>query len=78
MRTLALSLAAMILMLVGSTAQAAVVVRAGPVRVGVGRVVAPRPVAAPVVRAHRAYVRHEVRENRQEAWDNLLDAINGQ
>ena len=78
MRTLMLSLAAIILILVGSTAQAAVVVRAGPVRVGVGRVVAPRPAAAPVVRARRAYVRHEVRENRLEAWNNFVDAVNGQ
>jgi len=58
-------------------AQAAVVVRAGPVRVGVGRALAPRPVAAPVVRARRAYVRHEVHENCQEAWNNFVEAVNG-
>jgi hypothetical protein len=72
MRTLALSLAAMILMLVGSTAQAAVVVRAGPVRVGVGRGVAARP----AVRVHRARV-YNIHENRQQAWNNFVNAANG-
>ena len=61
MRALTLSLAAMFVMSLSSAASAAVVFRAGPVRVAVGRrYVAP----APAVRGRRAYVRHEVHENR--------------
>ena len=78
MKALTLSLAALFLMFLGSAASAAVVVHAGPVHVGVGRVVAPRPVVRPAVRIHRARVRNEVRENRQEAWNQLINAVNAQ
>jgi hypothetical protein len=67
-----LSLAALFVMSLSSAASAAVVFRAGPVRVAVGsRYVAP----ATAVRARRAYIRHEVRENRADAWNDLIDAV---
>ena len=72
MRALTLSLAALFVMSLGSAASAAVVFRAGPVRVAVGRrYVAP----APAVRARRAYIRHEIHENRVDAWNNLIEAV---
>ena len=72
MRALTLSLAALCVLSLSSAASAAVVFRAGPVRVAVGpRYVAP----VPAVRARRAYVRHEVHERRVTAWNNLIDAI---
>jgi len=72
MRALTLSLAALLVMSLGSAASAAIVFRAGPVRVGVGRrFVAP----APAARVRRAYVRHEIHDNRVNAWNNLIDAV---
>ena len=59
-------------MSLGSAASAAVVFRAGPMRVAVGRrYVAP----ATAVRARRAYIRHEVHDNRVDAWNNLIEAV---
>src|SRR4030065_296928 len=71
MRALTLSLAVLFVMSLGSAASAAVVFRAGPVRVAVGRrYVAP----APAVRARRAPIRHGVPDNRGAALNNPADS----
>jgi len=72
MRALTLSLAALLVMSLSSAASAAIIFRAGPARVAVGRrLVAP----APAVRVRRAHVRHEIHQNRVNAWNNLIDAV---
>ena len=85
MKKLTLTLAALMLMFACSTSSAAVV-RVGRVRIATRPVVAravvarpayvaPRPVARAAVRTHRHNVRHAVRDNRQAAWNNFLDAV---
>jgi hypothetical protein len=83
MKALALTLAVFGALYFSSAASAAVIVRAGPVRVGVGRVrpAAVRPVRRAAVRHTTRYRisnrRHAIHDHRVAAWNELLDAVQG-